>query len=74
MLEALLLKYLSDKGKKAYFIGLFAGIALFAVFFFGLADYTMETGRSAFITGLIVINVIWAAACYIIWKKDDDHV
>ena len=74
MLERLLLKHLTKKGKIAYFIGLVLSFAIAAYCVLGIAGYTLETGRDIFFFTILTINILWAGICYLIWKKKKSRV
>lgn len=73
MLDRLLLKYLTKKGKIAYYVGQVVLIGLWALYLFGMAGYTMEEGETQLWIGVIAIVIVWAGICYLIWKKPDDE-
>ncbi len=73
MLEKLLLKHLTKKGKIAYFIGLIISFGLVAYYVLGIAGYTLKTGRDIFFYGIIIVNILWAIICYVIWKKKEEQ-
>jgi len=73
MLERILLKHLTQKGKIAYFVGIIILFALFAYYLLGIAGYSLDEGRSTFFVGLIVINLLWAGVCLIFWKKPSEE-
>ncbi|APU11770.1 MULTISPECIES: hypothetical protein [Cellulophaga] len=73
MLERLLLKHLTKKGKIGYFVGVVVLFALLAVYLFGIADYSMDRGRNPFFIGMIIINLSWAGISYALWKKPKEE-
>ncbi len=73
MLERLLLKHLTKKGKIAYFIGLIISFGLVAYYVLGITGYTLETGGDIFFYGIIIVNILWAIICYAIWKKKEEQ-
>lgn len=73
MLERLLLKHLTKKGQIAYFIGLILSFAIVAYCVLGVLNYTLETGRNLFISGILIVNIVWAGICYLIWRKKEEQ-
>ncbi|MEP0213948.1 MAG: hypothetical protein ABJD66_12070 [Cellulophaga sp.] len=73
MLERLLLKHLTKKGKIGYFVGVVVLFALLAVYLFGIEDYSMDRGRNPFFIGMIIINLSWAGVSYALWKKPKEE-
>ncbi|HLR24501.1 MAG TPA: hypothetical protein VK112_01455 [Fodinibius sp.] len=71
MLDRLILKYLTQKGKIAYYVGQVVLIGLWALYLFGIAGYSLEEGEMQLWIGLIVIVISWAGICYLVWKKPD---
>lgn len=72
MLERILLKHLTKKGKIAYFVGLVVSFALVAFYLFGIAGYTSKTGKELFFFSIVVVNIVWAGITYAIWKKEGE--
>jgi len=68
MLERLLFRHLTKKGKIGYFVGVLVLFALWAYYVLGIAGHSMEDGRSMFLGGIIVINIIWAGVCLLLWR------
>lgn len=68
MLERLLFRHLTKKGKIGYFVGVLVLFALWAYYVLGIAGYSMEDGRSMFLGGIIVLNILWAGVCLLLWK------
>ncbi|WP_435315357.1 hypothetical protein [Cellulophaga fucicola] len=73
MLERLLLKHLTKKGKIAYFVGLVASIALVAFIILGVADYSLDSGKDVFFVSIVAVNLIWAGVCYFVWRKKEEE-
>jgi hypothetical protein len=70
MLDRLFLKYLTKKGKIAYWVGQIILDVLWALYVFKLAKYTLDDGGEAvLIIGMLVILVAWGGLCRILWKK-----
>jgi len=68
MLERLLFRHLTKKGKIGYFVGVLVLFALWAYYVLGIAGHSMEDGRSMFLGGIIVINIVWAGVCLLLWR------
>ncbi len=71
MLDRLLLKYLTKKGKIAYFVGLIVLFLLTGYYILGIAGYSFDSGRDVFFYSILVVNIVWAAICYMIWRKKE---
>ncbi len=69
MLDRLFLKYLTKKGKIAYFVGQLVLFAIWGFIVLGIMDFSLESGRSTFIGGAIVILLIWGGICLALWKE-----
>jgi len=73
MLDRLFLKYLSKKGKIAYWVGQIILDVLWALYVFKLAKYTFDNGGDmVLIIGMLVILVAWGGICLKLWKKSDE--
>ncbi|MBI9054380.1 MAG: hypothetical protein JEY96_11220 [Bacteroidales bacterium] len=73
MLDRLFLKYLSKKGKIAYWVGQIILDVLWALYVFKLAKYTFDDGGdTVLIIGMLVILIVWGGLCYILWKKPNE--
>jgi hypothetical protein len=73
MLDRLFLSRLSKKGKIAYWVGQLLLIGIWALYLFGIADYSLEEeGRNMLFLGLIAIVIVWGIVCVIVWKKKDE--
>ena len=68
MLERLLFRHLTKKGKIGYFLGVLVLFALWAYYVLGIAGYSMDEGRTMFMIGIIVLNIIWAGVCLLLWR------
>ncbi len=73
MLDALFMKYLSKKGKGAYWIGQISGVILFSIYLFGIKDYSLDESRGVFILGIIGILVVWGLICLVVWPKSKEE-
>ena len=73
MLDALILRYLTKKGKIAYFVGQIILIAIFAFYVFGISGASMNEGENLFFIGIITIVILWAGVCLLVWKKPKDE-
>ncbi len=73
MLEKLLSKYLTKKGKIMYIIGLILSFALVAYYVLGIKGHTMDTGRDMFIYGCIIVNILWAGICFVVWRNKEEQ-
>ncbi len=73
MLEKLLFKHLTKKGIIAYFVGTIILFALLAYYILGIAGYSLEEGRTMFFVGIIILNLLWAGACLLFWKKPKEE-
>lgn len=69
MLDRLFLKYLTKKGKIAYFIGQLLMFALWSYYLLGIEGYSMDDARSMFIGGIIAILIVWGGVCLLLWRK-----
>jgi hypothetical protein len=69
MLDLLILKHLTKKGKIAYYVGQVVLFALWAFYLFGIAGYSIDQAESPFLVGMIVLAILWSGVCFIIWKK-----
>jgi len=69
MLEKLLFKHLTKKGVIGYFIGTIVLFSFWAYYVLGILGYSMDEGRSMFMGGALVLNLLWAIVCYFVWKK-----
>ncbi len=68
MLERLLFRHLTKKGKIGYFLGFLVLAGLWAYYVLGIAGRSMEEGRTMFLVGLIVLNLVWAGVCLLLWR------
>jgi len=72
MLDALILKHLTKKGVIAYFAGQIILFGLLAYYIFGVGGYSLDEGEMSFFIGMVVIALLWAGICLLIWKKPKD--
>ncbi len=74
MIEQILLRYLTKKGKIIYFIGL---AVVFGVVIYvdwrasNLRGYTLG---GMFILKLIIANLVWGLICYYAWRKPKEEM
>lgn len=73
MLDALILRYLTKKGKIAYFVGQVLLIAIYAFYIFGISGGSLDTDENIFFIGMITIVLLWAGVCLLIWKKPKEE-
>ena len=69
MLDALILRYLTKRGVIAYFAGQIIFFGLLAFYVFGIEDNSMDQGETPFFIGMVVIALVWAGVCLLLWKK-----
>ncbi|MDN3666077.1 hypothetical protein ACFFU1_04890 [Algibacter miyuki] len=69
MLDALILKHLTKKGVIAYFVGQILLFGVLAFYIFGVKGSSMNEGEMPFIVGMVIIALIWAGICLLLWKK-----
>jgi hypothetical protein len=69
MLDALVLKRLTKTGVIAYFVGQVVLFAIWGFYVFGIKDSSLDEGEMAFIIGMVIIALIWAGVCLMVWKK-----
>ena len=74
MLDALILKYLTKKGKIAYFVGQVLLIAVFAFYVFGIEGASIDEAENSFYLGMFIIVVVWAGFCFLVWRKPKEEV
>ncbi|WP_439184147.1 hypothetical protein [Carboxylicivirga taeanensis] len=74
MLDRLFLKYLSKKGKIAYWVGQLLLDALWAFYLFAIAGLSMEEAESLLFIGIIVVLIAWGGVCILVWKKEQEPV
>ena len=73
MLDALILRYLTKKGVIAYFAGQIILFGLLAFYIFGIKDNSMEQGETPFFIGMVIIALVWAGVCLLLWKKPKEN-
>ncbi len=73
MLDKLFLKYLSQTGKKAYWIGQISAIALILIYFLGISGYSLRDAQNFIILSGIVTIVAWGLICLFIWPRSQDE-
>ncbi len=73
MLDRLFLKYLSKKGKVSYWVGQISMVILFCIYFFGIADHSLDRSEELFFFAIISILVVWGGICLLIWPKSQDE-
>ena len=69
MLDRFILKYLTKRGKIAYYVGQVILLAIWAYYLFGVVGYSIDEAEVSLFGGLIVIVVFWAGVCFLLWKK-----
>ncbi len=74
MLDRLFLKYLSKKGKIAYWVGQLILDALWALYLFVIAGLSMDEAEGLLFIGILVILIAWGAICIRVWKKTEESV
>ena len=74
MLDRLFLKYLSKKGKIAYWVGQLILDALWIYYVFGIAGYSRDNGGESMVfIGILVVLVVWGAVCITLWRKKEEE-
>lgn len=73
MLEKILFKYLTKKGRVNYYIGVAILIALVAFYVFGIEGASLESGQTGFLIVALILNLVWAGVCYLLWKKPKEE-
>ncbi len=73
MLDRLFLKYLSKKGKIAYWIGQLALVAIWLYYIFGVTELSRDEAELPLFGGLVLIVLGWGVVCLLIWKKKEEQ-
>ncbi|SHI79113.1 hypothetical protein SAMN04488096_104291 [Mesonia phycicola] len=74
MIERLLLKHLTKKGKIAYFVGVILLLVLLGYFMLEVQNYSLDDDRITIVLAMIVVNLLWAGVCFLCWKKPKEEV
>lgn len=72
MLDRLFLKYLSKKGKIAYWVGQIVLDGLWALYLFVIAGLSMDEAEGLLFIGILVVLIVWGGVCILVWKKRDE--
>lgn len=74
MIDKLFLRYLSKKGKIAYWLGQLVLDTLWALYLFVIVGLSIDEAEDLLFIGILAVLIVWGGICLLVWKKKEEAV